>query len=95
MRFARVRVYSFVNTQKACDDAHIAAYSCIMQVTINGENRSFDAPLTIDRLISEMGLSVDKLAIEVNLAIIPCAAHTTTWLAEGDCVEIVHFIGGG
>lgn len=66
-----------------------------MQVTINGEIQKYDEPLAVDALIRKMGLSPDGVAVEINLAIIPAQAHMTTWLTEGDMIEIVHFIGGG
>jgi thiamine biosynthesis protein ThiS len=33
--------------------------------------------------------------VERNLAIVPRSAYAATLLAEGDRIEIVHFIGGG
>ena len=36
-----------------------------------------------------------RIAIEINQTIVPRSAHTGTVLHSGDCVEIVHAIGGG
>jgi thiamine biosynthesis protein ThiS len=46
-------------------------------------------------LIEELGLTPERLAIEVNRRIIRRADWPSTTLAEGDKVEIVHFVGGG
>jgi thiamine biosynthesis protein ThiS len=35
------------------------------------------------------------VAVERNLAIVPRSAYVSTILADGDRIEIVHFIGGG
>src|SRR5205085_650257 len=36
-----------------------------------------------------------KLAVEVNLGVVPRAEHAATVLADGDAVEIVTLVGGG
>lgn len=64
-------------------------------LTINGETRRFEAPLTVAALMAQMGLETRKVAIECNRAIVPRSQHASQQLAEGDAVEIVEFIGGG
>ena len=64
-------------------------------LTLNGESRSLDAPLTVAGLIGSLGLDTRKVAVERNEAIVPRSAYAETWLAAGDALEIVHFIGGG
>ena len=66
-----------------------------MQVTINGEARQFDAPGSVSALIDSLGLDPRKVAIERNLEIVPRSTYAATPLADGDRIEIVHFIGGG
>jgi len=46
-------------------------------------------------LIAVLGLDARKVAVERNLAIVPRSLYAGTALAEGDRIEIVHFIGGG
>ena len=41
------------------------------------------------------GLAEKRVAVEVNLEIVPRSRHATRVLGEGDRVEIVHAIGGG
>jgi thiamine biosynthesis protein ThiS len=64
-------------------------------LTVNGEDRAFDAPTDLADLVARLGLDTRKVAVELNLAIVPRSAYGTTLLAEGDRIEIVHFIGGG
>ena len=62
---------------------------------VNGETRSLDAPVTVAALIASLGLDRRKVAVERNEEIVPRSAYERTWLASGDALEIVHFIGGG
>ena len=66
-----------------------------MQLTINGEARRYDALTNLSSLIEALGLDPRKVAIERNLEIVPRSTYAATPLADGDRIEIVHFIGGG
>jgi thiamine biosynthesis protein ThiS len=66
-----------------------------MQLTINGEARQYDALANLSALIEALGLDPRKVAIERNLEIVPRSTYAATPLADGDRIEIVHFIGGG
>ncbi len=66
-----------------------------MQLTINGEVRDFAAALTVEGLLTQLGVDLKKVAVERNLEIVPKSAYSDTALANGDRLEIVHFIGGG
>jgi len=62
---------------------------------VNGEAREFAAVSDLAGLIDRLGLDSRKVAVERNLAIVPRSLYAATALAEGDRIEIVHFIGGG
>jgi sulfur carrier protein len=66
-----------------------------MNVTINGERQTLSVQTSIDRLIEQLGLQGRRLAVEVNLEIVPRSEYGRRLLAEGDVVEIVQAIGGG
>ncbi|MDQ0462858.1 thiamine biosynthesis protein ThiS [Caulobacter ginsengisoli] len=66
-----------------------------MRIFINGEERAFEAPLTVAGLVAALGLDGRKLAVERNLEIVPKSTYADVALAEGDRLEIVTFIGGG
>lgn len=66
-----------------------------MRLTVNGEERSFEAVGVIADLVASLGLDARKVAVERNLEIVPRSAYGATALADGDRIEIVHFIGGG
>ena len=64
-------------------------------LTLNGEARAFDGPMTVAALLATLGLETRKVAVERNEAIVPRSSYAETWLEGGDALEIVHFIGGG
>jgi sulfur carrier protein len=66
-----------------------------LNLTINGEARAFAAIANVADLIGALDLDPRKVAIERNLAIVPRSLYGDTALADGDRIEIVHFIGGG
>jgi thiazole synthase len=66
-----------------------------MNITINGESRNLAVPQTVAELLGELGLDVRKVAVERNLEIVPKSQYRAIALADGDRLEIVHFIGGG
>ena len=66
-----------------------------MNVTINGETRALDTQKSVDGLLREIGLDPAKVAVERNLEIVPKSSYTEVQVADGDRLEIVHFIGGG
>lgn len=67
----------------------------LVNLTVNGEPRSLDGPVTISGLLTGLGLDVRKVAVEHNQEIVPRSRYAETWIATGDSLEIVHFIGGG
>lgn len=66
-----------------------------MKVVINGEDRSFDSPITLAGLLLVLGMKTDRVAVELNRDIVPRDQWERTQLADGDRLEIVHFVGGG
>ncbi|MEK7833734.1 MAG: sulfur carrier protein ThiS [Acidobacteriota bacterium] len=67
----------------------------IIEVTVNGEARQITTGSSVTDLITLLELTAGRLAIELNLSILPRAAWTETALVAGDKLEIVHFVGGG
>lgn len=67
----------------------------MIALTINGERRSFEAPLTAAELIDRLQLAGQRLALERNGEIVPRGAYPQECLADGDRLEIVVAVGGG
>jgi thiamine biosynthesis protein ThiS len=66
-----------------------------MNLVINGEARDFNPPLTLAGLVGQLGMKADRVAVELNHNIVAREKWGETSLAEGDRMEIVHFVGGG
>jgi sulfur carrier protein len=50
---------------------------------------------TVSRLLEYLGLEKRIVVVERNRKILEREEHDSTPLAEGDSLEIVHFVGGG
>jgi sulfur carrier protein len=66
-----------------------------MTLQINGERREFPDALTLAGLVERLGMKGDRVAIELNLDIVPRDRWPATELHDGDRLEVVHFVGGG
>jgi sulfur carrier protein len=66
-----------------------------MLITVNGDSREVDPGTTVRSLLEQLGLTSGPVAVERNREVVPRAEHETTALAEGDVLEVVHFVGGG
>ncbi|MEE9423033.1 MAG: sulfur carrier protein ThiS [Gammaproteobacteria bacterium] len=66
-----------------------------MEVIINGEAQELSETISASELIDQLGLSTKRLAVEVNLEIVPRSQFDSHRFKPGDRIEIVHAIGGG
>ena len=66
-----------------------------MDILLNGTPTTIPDQLTIAQLLDDNGLASRRIAIEVNGTIVPRSDQATRLLHPGDCVEIVHALGGG
>ena len=66
-----------------------------MQVTINGESRQLDAPLSVAGVLRQLGMEPLRVAVERNRALVRRRDFDRTTLADGDNLEIVTLVGGG
>jgi thiamine biosynthesis protein ThiS len=69
-----------------------------MYLVLNGQSREFPqlAPgANLQDLIADLGLKGDRVAIEHNGNIVSRGEWANAGLAEGDRLEVVHFVGGG
>jgi thiamine biosynthesis protein ThiS len=66
-----------------------------MRITLNGEQYETEGPMTVADLLKALGLDGARVAVELNLDILPKSDYATEALREGDRLEVVHFVGGG
>jgi thiazole synthase len=68
--------------------------STLLSLTVNGEPRRAPAGSIAD-LVRSLELNPEKVAVERNGEIVPRSTLAGVALADGDVLEIVHFVGGG
>jgi thiazole synthase len=66
-----------------------------LTITLNGDPRRVAEGTSVADLLAQLELPAAKVAVERNLAIVPRSTFAEVLLAEGDALEIVHFVGGG
>jgi sulfur carrier protein len=69
-----------------------------LTVVLNGQTREFEGLTELDsleRVLVELGVKGDRVAVERNGEIVPRALWAGTLVGEGDRLEVVHFVGGG
>ena len=66
-----------------------------MKLTMNGEEREIADGLTLTALLEDLRIRPARVVIERNREIVAREAYGITRLADGDTLEIVHFVGGG
>ncbi len=66
-----------------------------LTVVVNGEERRVPAPATLLDLLAHLGLDPRTVVVERNREIVRRPRLGETALAEGDAIDLVHFVGGG
>ena len=66
-----------------------------MRVRLNGELREVPDGTTVAGLLTHLGVRAERVAVEVNEAVITKDRYDTHAIAPADAVEIVAFVGGG
>ncbi|WP_439547155.1 sulfur carrier protein ThiS [Sandarakinorhabdus sp.] len=66
-----------------------------MTIRLNGDPRTVAPGCSVADLLRELDLPPEKVAVERNLSIVPRSTFAQVALADGDALEIVHFVGGG
>lgn len=66
-----------------------------MEIIVNGQSQTVPKGFTAAQLVEQMGLGGRRIAMEVNLEIVPRSTYAEHPLSTGDKIEIVHAVGGG
>jgi len=66
-----------------------------MFVTVNGDSTETKDNGTVADLLVQLQIPRERVAVEVNLDIVPKSQHDSHALTDGDRIEIVQFVGGG
>ncbi len=66
-----------------------------MLIQLNGEPFELPDGATVSDLLVCLDAVGKRVAVELNLDIVPRSQHASTILRDGDQLEVVHAIGGG
>jgi thiamine biosynthesis protein ThiS len=66
-----------------------------LNILVNGERRRVPGPATLLDLLEHLGLDPRTVVVERNREIVRRPKLGETEVAEGDAIELVHFVGGG
>jgi thiamine biosynthesis protein ThiS len=66
-----------------------------LEIRVNGEPRRIPRPATLLDLLSLLDLDPRTVVVELNREIVRRPSLAGTRLADGDQIELVHFVGGG
>ena len=66
-----------------------------LNLRINDEDHAVVENTSLQELVTQLKLTPERIAIEVNEKVVRRADWAGTLLKEDDRIEIVHFVGGG
>ena len=66
-----------------------------MKLRINGEEKEFADGLSVAALLEQLQIRPARVVVERNREIVSRDGYGAILLADGDTLEIVHFVGGG
>ncbi|NPA55655.1 MAG: sulfur carrier protein ThiS [Epsilonproteobacteria bacterium] len=66
-----------------------------MQLIINGVDKTFSKPLSIQQILEELQITDKAMAVAVNMEIVKREQWDTFIPKENDKIEILQFVGGG
>jgi len=66
-----------------------------IQIFLNGEEHKVPGEIVLDQLLELFSLPKQRVAIELNYAVVRRTEWRSTEIRDGDKLEVVHFVGGG
>ena len=64
-------------------------------IKVNGQNIENTHEKTVAEFLTENSYDLKRIAVELNGEILPKTQYNSTVLKDGDCIEVVSFVGGG
>ena len=66
-----------------------------MRVNVNGKKTDLQGEISLSEFLQKQGYDAERVAVERNGNIVPKKDFNIEMLADGDKIEVVHFVGGG
>jgi thiamine biosynthesis protein ThiS len=64
-------------------------------ITLNGDPHLLAGELSVAQLVESLKMRPNRVAVELNLDVVPRARYAQTIVRSGDVVEVINFVGGG
>lgn len=90
-----ITLFLYGVNQKKRNEMALSQMTDSISIQLNGDSRRVAAGISVADLVREIGLDPAKVAVERNLEIVSRSTLADVTIAEGDALEIVHFVGGG
>lgn len=66
-----------------------------MEIIFNGKPRTLKSGVSLQEFLDQLRLDCMQVVVEHNHKIISRQRLTEITLCQGDCLEVIHFVGGG
>ena len=66
-----------------------------IHIRLNGKERELEAGHTVTTLLESLELHPGMVVVELNRDILERGRYPEVEVADGDSIELVHFVGGG
>ena len=66
-----------------------------MEIILNGAAKQVPQQSSIKDLLAEIGVLGERVAIELNQAVVPKSEYASRQLQAADQIEIIQAVGGG
>jgi thiamine biosynthesis protein ThiS len=73
----------------------VSTEAATIEITVNGRSTTIARGQTVLELLHALEIKPDRVAVELNRAIVKQREWAATSVEAGAQVEIVHFVGGG
>ncbi len=67
----------------------------MISIRLNGEPRDVSDGMDLAKMLESLSLPSQRVAVEVNGAVVRRVDWPSTNINDGDKIEVIHFVGGG
>ena len=64
-------------------------------IKVNGKEIELEKATSVEVYLESAGYQMKRIAVELNGEILPKNEYADRMLEDGDCMEVVTFVGGG
>ena len=64
-------------------------------ITVNGKQIQLTSEMSVADYLEQNNYQINRIAVEMNVEILPKYSYSETMLKDGDRLEVVTFVGGG